>query len=82
MDSDYLKEKARYYTEWIRLLWIALIALIGGMSGLLLAGIPTPVAIVLLIFAVILGIGGVVMVIVLHLAISRLIEKLLKEEEK
>lgn len=76
MDSDYLKEKIRYYTEWIRLLWIALIALIGGISGILLAGATMPTGVILLTLAGVLSGGVVTMIIVLNVAILRLIEQL------
>jgi hypothetical protein len=75
MTEDQIKEKIRYYTEWIRLLWLALFGLSGGISGLVLT-LDSFVRAVLLIFAVLLGIGAIVMIILLHLAISRSIEQL------
>ena len=48
-----LQARKRYYTEWIRLLWIALFGLAGGISGLVLT-LDSFVRAVLLIFAVLL----------------------------
>ena len=77
--EDQIKERIRYYTEWVRLLWIALIGLAGGIYGLVLA-LDSPVRVALLIFAVILGIVATVIVFRLHLAISRLIGQLKGEK--
>ena len=46
MSDDQIKERVKYYTEWIRLLWITLIGLSGGISGLLL-GLDSPVRVIL-----------------------------------
>jgi hypothetical protein len=75
MTDEQIKEKVRYYTEWVRLLWITLIGLSGGISGLVLT-LDSPVRAVLLAFAVTLGVGAVVMVFLLHRAILRLIGQL------
>jgi hypothetical protein len=77
--DDQIKEKARYYTKWVRLLWITLIGLSGGISGLVLT-LDSPVRAILLIFAVVLGVGAVVMVFFLHRAILRLIGQLRGEK--
>jgi hypothetical protein len=79
MSADQLKEQIKYYTEWLRLLWITLIGLSGGISGLVLT-LDSPVRAALLIFAVTLGIGAIVMVFLLHRAISRLIGQLTGEK--
>jgi hypothetical protein len=79
MPDEQIKEKVRYYTEWIRLLWITLIGLSGGISGLVLT-VDSPVRAILLIFAVALGVGAVVMVFLLHRAILRLIGQLRGEQ--
>lgn len=79
MAEDQIKERIRYYTEWIRLLWITLIGLSGGISGLVLT-LDSPVRAVLLTFAVVLGIAVIVMVFLLHLAISQLIGQLKGEK--
>jgi len=73
--DDQLKERIKYYTEWIRLLWITLIGLSGGISGLML-GLDSPIRVMLLVVAIALGIGAAVMILVIHRAILRLIERL------
>ncbi len=75
MTDDQIKERVKYYTEWIRLLWITLIGLAGGISGLALT-LDSLVRAALLAFALTLGIGAVVMVFLLHRAILRLIKQL------
>ena len=72
MTDDQIKEKVRYYTEWIRLLWITLIGLSGGISGLVLA-LDSPVRVILLVVATTLVIRSVVMILLVHRAILRLI---------
>jgi hypothetical protein len=79
MAEDQIKEKIRYYTEWIRLLWFTLIGLSGGISGLVLT-LDSPVRAALLIFAVALGIGAIAMVFLLHRAIARLLGQLKGEQ--
>ena len=75
MTDEQIKERVKYYTEWIRLLWITLIGLAGGISGLALT-LDSLVRAALLAFALTLGIGAVVMVFLLHRAILRLIKQL------
>jgi hypothetical protein len=75
MTDDQIKERIKYYTEWIRLLWITLIGLSGGISGLML-GLDSPMRATLSAFALVLAIGVVVMVLLLHRAILRLIRQL------
>ena len=75
MTDDQIKEKVRYYTEWIRLLWITLIGLSGGISGLVLV-LDSPVRVILLVVAAMLVIGSVVMILLVHRAILRLIGRL------
>jgi hypothetical protein len=75
MTDDQIKEKVKYYTEWIRLLWITLIGLAGGISGLALT-LDSLVRAALLAFALTPGIGAIVMVFLPHRAILRLIKQL------
>ena len=75
MSDDQIKERVKYYTEWIRLLWITLIGLSGGISGLLL-GLDSPVRVILLVVAVTLIVGAVIMILLIHRAILRLIGRL------
>ncbi|HEV8718508.1 MAG TPA: hypothetical protein VGX03_37525 [Candidatus Binatia bacterium] len=75
MTDDQIKEKVRYYAEWIRLLWITLIGLSGGISGLVLA-LDSPVRVILLVVAATLVVGSVVMILLVHRAILRLIGQL------
>ena len=75
MTDDQIKERVKYYTEWIRLLWITLIGLSGGISGLILT-LDSPIRAGLLTFALALGIGVIVIVFLLHRAILRLIGQL------
>ena len=75
MTDDQIKERIKYYTEWLRLLWITLIGLSGGISSLVLT-LDSSVRVVLLAFALALEIGVVVMVFRLHRAILRLIGQL------
>ena len=75
MTDDQIKERVKYYTEWLRLLWIALIGLSGGISGLILT-LDSPIRAGLLTFALALVIGVIVIVFLLHRAILRLIGQL------
>jgi hypothetical protein len=75
MTDDQIKERVKYYTEWIRLLWITLIGLAGGISGLVLA-LDSPVRVILLVVAATLVVGSVVMILLVHRAILRLIGQL------
>jgi hypothetical protein len=75
MSDERIKERVKYYTEWIRLFWITLIGLSGGISGLLL-GLDSPVRMILLAVAVTLIVGAVVMILLIHRAILRLIGQL------
>lgn len=75
MTDDQIKERVKYYTEWIRLLWITLIGLAGGISGLVL-GLDSPVRVILLVVAATLVVGSVVMILLVHRAILRLIGQL------
>lgn len=75
MTDDQIKERIKYYTEWIRLLWITLIGLSGGISGLVLT-LDSPVRVILLTVAVTLIVGAVVMILLIHRAILGLIEQL------
>jgi hypothetical protein len=75
MSDDQIKERVKYYTEWIRLLWITLIGLSGGISGLML-GADSPVRTILLVVALVLAVGVVVVVFLLHRAILRLIRRI------
>jgi hypothetical protein len=75
MADDQIKERIKYYTEWIRLLWITLIGLSGGISGLVLT-LDSPVRMILLAVAVTLIVGAVVMILLLHRAILRLLVQL------
>lgn len=67
MTDDQIKERIKYYTEWIRLLWITLIGLSGGISGLVLT-LDSLVRMILLAVAVTLIGGAVVMILLLHRA--------------
>jgi hypothetical protein len=75
MTDDQIRERIKYYTEWIRLLWITLIGLSGGISGLILT-LDSSIRAGLLTLALVLGIGVIVMVFLLHRAILRLIGQL------
>ena len=75
MPDDQIKERVKYYTEWIRLFWITLIGLSGGISGLILT-LDSPLRAGLLAFALALGFGVFIMVFLLHRAILRLIRQL------
>ena len=75
MPDEQIKERVKYYTEWIRLFWITLIGLSGGISGLILT-LDSPLRAGLLAFALALGFGVFVMVFLLHRAILRLITQL------
>lgn len=49
----YLEERIKYFSEWIRLLWFAVLGLAGGISGLMLA-LDSPLRVGLFLVAVIL----------------------------
>jgi hypothetical protein len=75
MTDDQIKERVKYYTEWLRFLWITLIGLSGGISGLVLT-LDSPVRMILLAIAVTLIVGAVVMILLIHRAILRLLRQL------
>lgn len=79
MADEQIKERIRYYTEWLRLLWITLLGLSGGISGLVLT-LDSPVRVALLVLAVVLGIGVIGMVLFLHRLVLRSISRLKGEK--
>ncbi len=72
MPDEQIKERVKYYTEWLRLFWVAIVGLAGGISGLVLA-LDSPIRAFLLALAISLGIGVAVIVFLLHRAIVQLI---------
>lgn len=79
MPDEQIKERVKYYTEWVRLLWIALIGLSGGISGLVLT-LSSFTRSLLLTIAIVLMIGAVGMILLCHRAILRLIRQLQGEK--
>jgi len=71
----YLEERIRYFLEWIRLLWFAVIGLAGGMSGLILA-LDSPLRVGLLVVAGILEAVALFLVIWTHLAVLQMLREL------
>ena len=66
------QERIRYYTELVKILWITLIADVGGVSSLAL-GTSWPWKEWVLLLGFVVGIGLFSLVLTLHRAIQRLI---------
>jgi hypothetical protein len=64
------QERIRYYTELLKILWITLIADIGGVASLAL-GPSWPWKEWVILLGVVVGIGLLCMVVLLHIAIER-----------
>jgi len=77
MGKEAIKERIKFYTELLKLLWILLIALGGGLSSLFLKGINSGKEILIILTGIILF----VLVIVGVLKMIRDINKLLRTLE-
>jgi hypothetical protein len=73
------KERIRYYADWIKSLWIGVLALSGGLGGLALALDSFP-KIMLLTVGVIAEFSLFVVITFLHRRIERLMSALGREE--
>jgi hypothetical protein len=74
---DPTQERIRYYTEWIKILWLTLVANVGGVISLLL-GPPWPWKIWLVVVGIAVAAALFFLIIVLHRTIEGLIRR--KEE--
>lgn len=75
---DGLKERIRYYTEWIRLLWAAMFLLGAGVISLLL-GLDSKMKAFLFVAGMVLQLVFAVIVGIIHNRVVALIQRL---EEK
>ncbi len=76
MDKEVIKERVKFYTELLKLLWVLLIALGGGLSGLFLRGVNEGKDILITMVGVILFIMAVIGVVKIIKDIHRLLKKL------
>ena len=72
---DALKERIRYYTEWIRLLWAGMFLLGAGVVSVLLA-LDSQLKILLFIFGMVLQVVFAVIIGMIHRRASALIKAL------
>ena len=72
---DALKERIRYYTEWIRLLWAGMFLLGAGVVSVLLA-LDSQLKILLFIFGMVLQVVFAVIIGMIHRRVSTLIKAL------
>ena len=72
---DGLKEKIRYYTEWICLLWVGMFVIGGGVTGLLLA-LDSRLKAFLFVSGIILQVVFAVVIGIIHNRVTALIERL------
>jgi hypothetical protein len=71
---DLTQERIKYYTEWIKILWLTLVANVGGVIGLIV-GEPWPWKIWLVMAGSVLAVAFFSLIIVLHAAIEKLIRR-------
>ena len=67
------QERIRYYTEWVKILWITLIADIGGVASLAL-GPSWPWKELVIASGIAIGIGLLSLVLILHVTIEGFIK--------
>ena len=79
MTEEEKKERIRYYADWARSLWIGVLALSGGLSGLTL-NLDSRPKIVLLVVGVIAELSLFIVIVLLHRRIERLMTALGREE--
>lgn len=70
-----LKERIRYYTEWIRLLWAGMFLLGAGVVSVLLA-LDSQLKILLFIFGMVLQVVFAVIIGMIHRRVSASIKAL------
>ncbi len=72
---DALKERIRYYTEWIRLLWAGMFLLGAGVVSVLLA-LDSQLKILLFIFGMVLQVVFALIIGMIHRRVSASIKAL------
>ncbi|NPA41670.1 MAG: hypothetical protein GXO18_05280 [Aquificae bacterium] len=78
MDKEAVKERIKFYTELLKLLWVLLIALGGGLSSLFLRGVEGFKELLLILVGFILF----VLVLLGIVIVVKSIQKLLKSMEE
>jgi CHASE2 domain-containing sensor protein len=73
------KERIRYYADWIKSLWIGILALSGGLAGLALA-LDSHAKIILFVVGMIVDFLLVAWITLLHGRVERLMKALGREE--
>jgi hypothetical protein len=68
-----IQERIRYYTEWGKILWLTLIADVGGVAGLIL-GPSWPWKEVVVLIGVMIGMIFLSLILILHVTIEGLIK--------
>jgi hypothetical protein len=69
---DPAEQRIKYYTEWIKILWLTLVANVGGVISLLL-GPPWPWKTGLVMAGSVLAAAFLFLIVVLHVVIEKLI---------
>lgn len=76
-ENDYSKEKIRYYIEWIRLLWIAILALGGGIASLIIS-LDNPIKSILFIIGLLFLLIFFTLLMLVHSWILNILEAIKK----
>ena len=76
---DALKERIRYYTEWIRLLWVGMFVVGGGVVSLLLA-LDSILKTFLFVLGMVLQVVFVLAIGIIHSKVTELIGRLEKSQ--
>ena len=79
--EEYIKEKVKFLTEYLKILWIVLIAVSGGSAGLFMK-LNSPIKVLLFLVGVMIIILTSSTIVMLTLEILKLLEKLKEEGKK
>ncbi|WP_461829860.1 hypothetical protein [Aquifex sp.] len=79
--EDYIKEKIKFMTEYLKILWIVLIAVSGSSAGLFMK-LDSPIKVLLFLVGVMIIILTSSTIVMLTLEILKLLEKLKEEGKK
>lgn len=79
--EEYIKERIKFLTEYLKILWVVLIAVGGGSAGLFIK-LDSPVKALLFLIGVAIITLTSSTIVLLTLEILRLLEKLKEEGDK
>ena len=79
--EEYIKERIKFLTEYLKILWVVLIAVGGGSAGLFIK-LDSPVKALLFLIGVAITTLTSSTIVLLTLEILRLLEKLKEEGDK